>query len=73
MIAWGLQPSSLPYRIVAENTRGTFPNPYSTATRTEWTFNSAATTEVTPVSLIQLDYQVDTDKAGRAGRHGPSV
>jgi hypothetical protein len=69
LIAWGLQPSSLPYRIVAENTRGTFPNPYSTATRTEWSFNSAATTEVTPVSLIQLDYQIDTDKAGRAGRH----
>ncbi|MFC5268400.1 S8 family serine peptidase [Kribbella qitaiheensis] len=64
----GLKPERLPYRLVVDNTRGTFPNPYSTATRTEWGFNSGAVAEAAPVSLIQLDYSVDTDAAGRAGR-----
>ncbi|ONI70130.1 serine protease [Kribbella sp. ALI-6-A] len=62
----GLKPERLPYRLVADNTRGTYPHPYSTATRTEWGFSSAATDTV--MSLIQLDYAVDTDAAGRAGR-----
>ena len=65
----GLKPERLPYRLVAENTRGTYPNPYSTVTRTEWGFTSGATEEASPASLIQLDYGVDTDVTGRAGRH----
>lgn len=65
----GLKPESQPYRLVVDNTRGTYPSPYSTATRTEWTFNSASTADQSPVSLIQLDYAIDTDATGRAGRH----
>ncbi|WP_328323070.1 S8 family serine peptidase [Kribbella sp. NBC_00382] len=65
----GLKAESQPYRMVVDNTRGTYPSPYSTATRTEWTFNSASTADASPVSLIQLDYAIDTDVAGRAGRH----
>ncbi|MEV6286881.1 S8 family serine peptidase [Kribbella sp. NPDC051770] len=56
LTATGLKPERLPYKLVAENTRGTYPNPYSTATRTEWGFTSASTDTV--LSLIQLDYTV---------------
>ncbi|WP_343978346.1 S8 family peptidase [Kribbella koreensis] len=65
----GLKPESQPYRMVVDNTRGTYPSPYSTATRTEWTFDSASTADAAPVSLIQLDYAIDTDVDGKAGRH----
>ncbi|GAA1567548.1 S8 family serine peptidase [Kribbella sancticallisti] len=64
----GLKAEQLPYRIVVDNTRGTYPHPYSTATRTEWSFTSGASADVAPVSLIQLDYVVGTDAAGRTGR-----
>ncbi|WP_338017620.1 S8 family serine peptidase [Streptomyces adustus] len=67
----GLAPERLPYRLVVDNDRGTWANPYSTHTLTEWNFTSAATgaDAEAPLPLIQLDYGVDTDKAGRADRH----
>jgi hypothetical protein len=68
----GLSPERLPYRLVSENSRGFWTNPYSTTTRTEWGFNSAATATDAPpavLPLIQLDYKVDTDTAGKARRN----
>ncbi|MET8271070.1 S8 family serine peptidase [Streptomyces sp. NPDC005096] len=66
----GLAPERLPYRLVLDNDRGSWANPYSRHTLTEWNFTSAASgadaAEALP--LIQLDYGVDTDKAGRADR-----
>nr|WP_221382958.1 S8 family serine peptidase [Actinoplanes polyasparticus] len=60
----------LPYRLVSENNRGAWPGPYSTSTRTEWSFTSGAGKPGTATSppLIQLDYDVDTDRGGRAKR-----
>ncbi|MCX5087690.1 hypothetical protein OOK36_01990 [Streptomyces sp. NBC_00365] len=54
---------------MVDNSRGTWANPYSTHTLTEWNFTSVATDEATPLPLIQLDHGVDTDAAGRADRH----
>lgn len=61
----------LPYRLVVDNDRAAWANPYSTHTLTEWNFTSAAngTKSTESLPLIQLDYGVDTDKAGRADRH----
>ncbi|MFE9813308.1 S8 family serine peptidase [Streptomyces sp. NPDC005548] len=66
----GLSAKRLPYRLVVDNDRGAWGSPYSTHTLTEWKFTSAATgTEsAEALPLIQLDYGVDTDTAGRAGR-----
>jgi hypothetical protein len=64
-----LKPESQPYRMVVDNTRGTYPSPYSTATRTEWSFSSGSTDDVSQLSLIQLDYVIDVDAEGKAGRH----
>ncbi|MGI5142293.1 MULTISPECIES: S8 family serine peptidase [unclassified Streptomyces] len=66
-----LAAEQLPYRLVVDNDRGAWANPYSTHTLTEWNFTSAVTGSDSTVSLplIQLDYGVDTDKAGRADRH----
>ncbi|MGW6093636.1 hypothetical protein ACWFRK_04345 [Streptomyces sp. NPDC055157] len=60
----------LPYRLVVDNDRAAWTNPYSTHTLTEWNFTSAATgaDSAESLPLIQLDYGVDTDKAGRADR-----
>lgn len=71
LFASGLPAERLPYRLVSENKRDTVAGPYSTATRTEWTFTSADVAEGTVESpaLIQLDYDVDTDVAGRAKRN----
>ncbi|MGW4643633.1 S8 family peptidase [Sphaerisporangium sp. NPDC004334] len=68
---FGVKPERLPYRLVSENSRGTWANPYSTSTRTEWGFTSAAAApgEVVRLPLIQLDYAVDTDVAGKARHH----
>ncbi|HET6988468.1 MAG TPA: S8 family serine peptidase [Kribbella sp.] len=64
----GLSPERLPYRLVSENSRGfNWTNPYSTSTRTEWGFTSAA--EDTNLPLIQLDYDVNTDIVGKANRN----
>ncbi|WP_343238302.1 S8 family serine peptidase [Streptomyces sp. SID13031] len=65
----GLKAEARPYRLVVDNTRGEYPSPYSTATRTEWSFNSASTVDASPVSLIQVDYAINVDTTGRAGRH----
>ncbi|MEU6347516.1 S8 family serine peptidase [Streptomyces sp. NPDC046977] len=67
----GLAPERLPYRLVVDNDRAEWKAPYSTHTLTEWNFTSAATGSeaAVPLPLIQLDYGVDTDKAGRADRH----
>nr|WTB35033.1 S8 family serine peptidase [Streptomyces sp. NBC_00830] len=66
-----LSAERLPYRLVVDNDRGSWANPYSTHTLTEWNFTSAATGTVSAESLplIQLDYGVATDEAGRADRH----
>ncbi|WP_055590727.1 S8 family peptidase [Streptacidiphilus griseoplanus] len=68
-------PERLPYRLVSENSRGDWANPYSTSTRTEWNFTSAAGEPgvATVLPLIQLDYQVDTDTAGKAHRNAELV
>ncbi|MFI9612026.1 S8 family serine peptidase [Streptomyces sp. NPDC052023] len=71
-----LAPERLPYRLVVDNKRGAWEHPYSTRTLTEWNFTSGVTgTEAAePLPLIQLDYDVDTDQAGRADRRtGMSV
>ncbi|MGV9349947.1 S8 family serine peptidase [Streptomyces spiralis] len=65
----GLAPQRLPYRLVVDNDRSDWANPYSRHTLTEWAFTSEATEEEEPLPMIQLDYGVDTDLAGRAGRH----
>ncbi|MEW2489092.1 S8 family serine peptidase [Streptomyces sp. NPDC048411] len=66
----GLSPDPLPYRLVSDNARDLWPAPYSTRTRTEWGFTSGAVAagEQAQLPLIQLDYGVDTDAAGRASR-----
>uniref|UniRef100_UPI002F90DAD7 S8 family serine peptidase n=1 Tax=Streptomyces anthocyanicus TaxID=68174 RepID=UPI002F90DAD7 len=70
MTVTGLSPGPLPYRLVSENFRDTWPAPYSTATRTEWGFTSGAgaADEQAQLPLIQLDYHAGTDVEGRAGR-----
>ncbi|MFJ2478234.1 S8 family peptidase [Streptomyces sp. NPDC087659] len=67
---YGLRPERLPYRIVAQRSRGSWAHPYSTATRTVWDFTSAAgePNQGVALPLIQLDYAVDTDSGGRARR-----
>ncbi len=66
----GLPAERLPYRVVVDNDRADWAGPYSTHTHTEWDFTSAASgpDAVEPLPLIQLDYDVDTDTAGRATR-----
>ncbi|MET8045411.1 S8 family serine peptidase [Micromonospora sp. NPDC005215] len=69
----GLAAQRLPYRLVVENDRAAWTNPYSRQTRTEWGFTSAATGEESSAVLpmIQLDYQVALDSAGTASRRAP--
>lgn len=66
----GLAAERLPYRVVVDNDRADWAGPYSTHTLTEWDFMSQASgpDAVEPLPLIQLDYDVDTDLAGRAAR-----
>ncbi|MDX2647896.1 hypothetical protein PV341_30860 [Streptomyces sp. PA03-1a] len=65
-----LSPEPQPYRIVVEGERNMPDRPYSTRTRTEWSFTSATTdyTVLTPLPLVQLDYAVATDVSGKAHR-----
>ncbi|MFE9611728.1 S8 family serine peptidase [Streptomyces sp. NPDC006012] len=65
-----LDAAVLPYRLVSDNARDAWPGPYSTRTRTAWGFTSGAGAAGAQVQLplIQLDYGVDTDSAGRAPR-----
>ncbi|WP_419704153.1 S8 family peptidase [Promicromonospora sp. NFX87] len=67
----GLPAERLPYRVVVDNDRADWAGPYSTHTHTEWDFTSAASgpDAVEPLPLVQLDYDVDTDTAGRASRN----
>ncbi|RQX10550.1 serine protease [Micromonospora ureilytica] len=69
----GLASQRLPYRLVVENDRAAWTNPYSRQTRTEWGFRSAVTGEESAevLPMIQLDYQVAIDSAGRASRRAP--
>ncbi|MFJ3224552.1 S8 family serine peptidase [Streptomyces sp. NPDC086783] len=69
LLLFGLAPERLPYRLVAENDRGSWANPYSRHTLTEWKFTSGAGDTDAPLPLIQLDYGVKTDLSGRAHRH----
>lgn len=61
---------ALPYRLVVENSRDADVSPYSPTTRTEWAFTSKAPAADAQavLPLIQLDYAVSTDGAGRADR-----
>ncbi|OWA13253.1 peptidase [Streptomyces sp. CS113] len=65
-------PGKLPYRLVVTGEREAPFTPYSSATRTQWDFVSAAAADPearTVLPLVQLDYRVDVDGAGRAKRH----
>ncbi|WP_326578940.1 S8 family serine peptidase [Actinacidiphila glaucinigra] len=64
-------PGRLPYKLVVTGERDVPYTPYSSRTRTEWDFTSAKPTDgVTVVlPLVQLDYRIGTDAAGRAGRN----
>ncbi|MFD6139864.1 S8 family serine peptidase [Promicromonospora sp. NPDC060271] len=70
-VGGGLPAERLPYRVVVDNDRADWAGPYSTHTHTEWDFTSAASgpDAVEPLPLVQLDYGVDTDTAGRASRN----
>ncbi|WP_327121923.1 S8 family serine peptidase [Streptomyces sp. NBC_01341] len=64
------RPDRRPYRLVLDASRDASVSPYSGTTHTEWAFASAATATDRPavLPLLQLDYAIDTDAAGRAGR-----
>ncbi|MFE0631732.1 S8 family serine peptidase [Streptomyces sp. NPDC058864] len=61
----------LPYKLVVTGERDVTYTPYSSRTRTEWDFVSAAPTDAATavLPLVQLDYGIATDAAGRTGRH----
>ncbi|MGC4770081.1 S8 family serine peptidase [Micromonospora sp. DT44] len=69
----GLSAQRLPYRLVVENDRAAWTNPYSRQTRTEWGFSSAATgaESAEALPMIQLDYEVAIDRDGTASRRAP--
>ncbi|WP_405590508.1 S8 family serine peptidase [Streptomyces sp. NBC_01190] len=61
----------LPYRLVVDTAGSTALSPYSTTTHTEWSFDSgapAADVQAAAIPLVQLDYGIDLDLAGRAKR-----
>ncbi|WLS47806.1 S8 family serine peptidase [Micromonospora profundi] len=66
--AGDLSPQKLPYRLVVETEGNPAYSPYSTTTRTDWTFLSGAADGVQAIPLVQLDYGTDLDLAGRATR-----
>jgi hypothetical protein len=65
-----VSPDALPYRLVVDTTRGLPGRPYSPRTHTEWGFvsDNADYRALETLPLIQLDYDVSTDLAGRAQR-----
>jgi hypothetical protein len=65
--AGGLPPQPLPYRLVADTKGDPEFSPYSTSTHTEWDFSSSKADNAT-LPLVQLDYRVTLDAAGKAGR-----
>ncbi|MFE7750903.1 hypothetical protein [Streptomyces sp. NPDC057428] len=64
------RPDRQPYRLVLDADRDASVSPYSSATHTEWAFTSEANATDRPavLPLIQLDYAIDTDASGKAGR-----
>ncbi|MEU3986711.1 S8 family serine peptidase [Streptomyces sp. NPDC026672] len=62
-----LAPQRLPYRLVVDTQGNADLTPYSTATHTEWRFLSGNADDQA-VPLVQLDYGIDLDPAGRAKR-----
>nr|WP_246620162.1 S8 family serine peptidase [Streptomyces corallincola] len=60
----------LPYRLVVDTGRDASFSPYSSATSTEWTFTSGAPGDGGPgvLPLLQADWRLATDTAGRAAR-----
>lgn len=64
-------PDRLPYRLVVTGERDVPFTPYSSSTRTEWDFTSKATPDGAEavLPLVQVEYGIGTDSAGRAGRH----
>ena len=63
-------PDKLPYRLVVDTTRDLPDRPYSPRTHTEWGFisDNADYRALETLPLIQLDYGISTDLAGRAHR-----
>jgi subtilisin family serine protease len=61
----------LPYRVVVRTAQDPDAGPLSTSSQTEWNFRSRAPgTDATAVlALLQLEYAVDTDATGNAGRN----
>ncbi|MET8528219.1 S8 family serine peptidase [Micromonospora sp. NPDC005172] len=68
LFAGDLPAQTSPYRLVVETETKPEYSPYSSSTRTDWTFFSGAVTEVQATPLVQLDYGTDVDLAGRAPR-----
>ncbi|MFI5754255.1 S8 family serine peptidase [Streptomyces sp. NPDC051569] len=64
-----LPQGKLPYRLVMEAARPAAVSPYSSKTRTEWGFTSSTTKAEQLLPLIQLDYGISTDLAGKAARN----
>ncbi|MFF4243512.1 S8 family serine peptidase [Streptomyces sp. NPDC001822] len=63
-----LAPEPTRYRLVVEGANGNpVAGPYSTATRTEWSFVSGEVDQQV-LPLVQLDYDADQDADGRARR-----
>jgi subtilisin family serine protease len=68
LFAGDLPAERSPYRLVVETETKPEYSPYSSTTRTDWTFFSGAATDVQAMPLVQLDYGTDVDLAGRAPR-----
>jgi hypothetical protein len=68
LFAGDLPAEKSPYRLTVETETKPEYSPYSSTTRTDWTFFSAAGPDVQAIPLAQLDYTVDVDLAGRAPR-----
>ncbi len=61
----------LPYRLVLDASRDSTVSPYSSTTHTEWDFTSQAPAgdEQAVLPLMQINYGVDTDAAGKAAKN----
>ncbi|MEV7331357.1 S8 family serine peptidase [Micromonospora sp. NPDC093244] len=68
LFAGDLSPQTLPYRLVVETETNLAYSPYSSTTRTDWSFLSGSAEGVQAIPLVQLDYGTDLDLAGRAAR-----
>lgn len=73
LFAGELSPEKLPYRLVVETETRPEYSPYSSTTRTDWSFLSGAAADVQAIPLVQLDYETDVDLAGRAPRRSDLV